>query len=213
MYIPKHFEQTEPVMLHALIRDHALATLVVHGPGGLIANHLPLALRPSEGPHGSLVGHVARANPLWQLAANGLDCLAIFSGRHHYISPNGYATRQGGGRVVPTWNYEVVHVHGRLVAVEDGAWIHAVLTDAVATHEAAERTPWTLAEPPADFLQSMLKAIVGIRLEITSVTGKFKLSQNQPDENRQTLVAALRDKGRPESTEMAQAILAHSPRR
>lgn len=212
MYIPKHFEETRPEFLHGLIRDHALATIVVAGPAGLVANHVPLALRPDDGPCGSLVGHVARGNPLGQLAAGSIDCLAIFSGRHHYISPNGYATRGATGRVVPTWNYEVVHVSGLLATVEDGPWLHRVLTEATTTYEAPEKAPWTLAEPPADFLEGMLRGIVGIRLEITSMTGKFKLSQNQPEENRQTLVAVLRDKGRPESTDMADAIVAHRPR-
>jgi len=152
MYLPKHFEETRPEILHALIRGHALATLVVQGPAGLVANHIPLALRPDDGPHGSLVGHVARANTIWQVAGTGIDCLAIFSGRHHYISPNGYATRTATGRVVPTWNYEVVHVHGRLAAVEDGPWVYGVLNEASATHENAERVPWTLAEPPADYM-------------------------------------------------------------
>jgi transcriptional regulator len=212
MYIPKHFEETRSEILHALIRENALATLIFSVPTGLVANHIPLALRADDGPHGSLVGHVARGNTLWQHAGAGVDCLAIFSGRHHYISPNGYATRVSTGRVVPTWNYEVVHVHGRLAAVEDGPWVYGVLNDASTTHEASEKAPWTLAEPPADYMQGMLRGIVGLRLEIASMTGKFKLSQNQPAENRETLVAALRDKGRAESTVMADAILTHRPR-
>jgi len=142
MYLPKHFEETRPEILHGLIHEHALATLVVQGPEGLVANHLPLALRPDEGPHGSLVGHLARGNPLWRIAGDGIECLAIFSGRHHYISPNGYATRSATRRVVPTWNYEVVHVHGRLAAIEDGPWVYRVLTEAAATHEAPEKEPW-----------------------------------------------------------------------
>ena len=213
MYLPKHFEETRPEVLHGLIRDHALATLVVQGPDGLIANHVPVALRPDDGPHGSLVGHLARGNPLWRIAKGGIECLAIFGGRHLYISPNGYATRHTTGHVVPTWNYEVVHVQGRLATVEDGPWVYQVLTDASATYEAPEKSPWTLAEPPADYMEGMLRGIVGIRLEISTMTGKFKLSQNQPAENRDTLVASLRDKGRPEATEMADAILAHRPRR
>ncbi len=212
MYLPKHFEETRPEILHGLIHEHALATLVVQGPEGLVANHLPLALRPDEGPHGSLVGHLARGNPLWRIAGDGIECLAIFSGRHHYISPNGYATRSATRRVVPTWNYEVVHVHGRLAAIEDGPWVYRVLTEAAATHEAPEKEPWTLAEPPADYMEGMLRGIVGIRLEISSMTGKFKLSQNQPAENRETLVASLREKSRPEAADMADAILAHRPK-
>jgi transcriptional regulator len=211
MYVPKLFEESRPEVLQALIRDHALATLVVAGDGGLVANHVPLWLRPGGGTRGSLVGHVARANPLWQLAAGGVDCLAVFSGRNHYISPNGYATRTATGRVVPTWNYEVVHVHGRLEAIDDRAWLHALLTEVTAMHEAGEATPWTPAEPPADYLDGMMKAIVGIRIGITSIVGKFKLSQNQPEANRASLVAALTAKGDADSAAMAGQIVAHRP--
>jgi transcriptional regulator len=211
MYLPKHFEETRPAELQHFIHRNSLATLVIAGGDGLAADHIPLAMRPHDGPHGSLVGHVARANPLWRHATPSIACLAVFHGRHHYISPNGYATRAETGRVVPTWNYEVVHVTGTLQAIEDPAWVHSVLTDAAATYESGQSTPWTLAEPPADYLEAMMRGVVGIRLQVQAMIGKFKLSQNQPASNRASLLAALRAVGDTDAGAMAVAIEDHPP--
>ncbi|MCX7059170.1 MAG: FMN-binding negative transcriptional regulator [Proteobacteria bacterium] len=211
MYLPKHFEETRPAQLQRFLQLNSLATLFIAGSNGLTANHIPLALRPDDGPHGSLVGHVARANPLWKQATSAIECLAVFHGRHHYISPNGYATRSETGQVVPTWNYEVVHVTGTLQAIEDAGWVRSVLTDAASAYEADQPTPWTLAEPPADFLEAMMRGIVGIRLQVSTMTGKFKLSQNQPEANRTSLLAALHARGGAEAEAMAAAIEAHRP--
>jgi transcriptional regulator len=206
MYLPKAFEETRPEVLHAFMRAHAFATVVLNGTDGPVANHLPLALRPDDGAAGSLVGHVARGNPLWKAAVSGVPCLAIFHGRHHYISPNGYATRGETGRVVPTWNYEVVHAHGTLRAIEDGGWLHALLQESTRIHETGQPAPWTLEEPPADYLDGLMQAIVGLRLEISAVAGKFKLSQNQPATNQQSLIQTLEASADPDSVEMAEAI-------
>ncbi len=210
MYVPKHFAETRAAELHAFLLHNSFATLIVAGSAGLTADHIPLALRPDDGPHGSLVGHVARANPLWREATAPIACLAVFHGRHHYISPNGYASRDTG-KVVPTWNYEVVHIAGMLHAIEDPRWLHAVLTGAATHYEADQRRPWSMAEAPADYLDGMMKGIVGIRLQIDSIVGKFKLSQNQPQANRMSLLAELRARGDVHAEAMAEAIEHHPP--
>lgn len=206
MYIPKQFEETRSVRLHEFIGANPLATLVIAGDAGLTANHVPLLLRSEPGPDGCLAGHVARSNPLWQQAAQGVPCLAIFHGLQHYISPNGYATRAQTRRVVPTWNYEVVHVRGSLRTVADAAWMRELVAETTTRHEAGQPAPWTMDEAPADYLDGMMNGIVGIQIDIATMIGKFKLSQNQPAANQRSLIATLRASGSSSALEMAQAI-------
>ncbi|HEX5392567.1 MAG TPA: FMN-binding negative transcriptional regulator [Rhodocyclaceae bacterium] len=206
MYLPKHFEESSPETLHAFIDQHPLATIVVGGEAGLAADHIPLFLRRDADIHGELIGHVARANPLSQKAAGGIDCLILFHGQQHYISPNWYATKAETGKAVPTWNYEVVHVQGKLFAMDDPVWLRACLTELSARHERTQAKPWTLDEAPAEYIDNMLKAIVGIRVEITSMVGKAKLSQNQPPANRKSVIDALSAFGDEASLAMAEAI-------
>lgn len=206
MYIPAHFEEPSAETLHRFIGEHPLGTLVVHGPEGLGADHVPLSLRAGEGPHGKLLGHVARANPLWRAAAVGIDCLVVFHGAQHYISPNGYASKAQTGRVVPTWNYEVVHVRGRLHAIDDPAWLRRFLEEFTSEHERTQAKPWRIDDAPEDYIARMLENIVGIEVEIASMAGKAKLSQNQPPANRSSLIDALRAAGDFRSNEMAGAI-------
>lgn len=206
MYLPKHFEESRPEVLHQFIQDHPLATLVVGGSAGLAADHIPLFLRRNIGPKGELIGHVARGNALWQKAAEGIDCLAIFHGGQHYISPNWYSTKVQDGKAVPTWNYEVAQVQGKLFAVDDAAWLRACLTELTAQQEAAQPKPWTIDEAPSDFIDARMAAIVGIRIEIGSMVGKAKLSQNQAQQNRWSVIDALRTAGGEASVQMADAI-------
>jgi transcriptional regulator len=209
MYLPSHFQETRPEALQQLMQRHPLATLILQTPGELAADHVPLLLRGDAPPQGRLVGHVARANPLWRKAgAEGIDCLVIFQGPQGYISPNGYATKQEHGKVVPTWNYDVVHVQGRLRAVDDALWLRGLLDELTATHEADQPRPWAPADAPADYLARILQAVVGIEIEILGLTGKAKLSQNQPAVNQQSLIQALQARGDAASSSMAQAIQA-----
>lgn len=209
MYLPKHFEESRPEVLHQFIEQHPLATLVVGDAAGLAADHIPLLLRRTAEAQVELVGHVARSNPLWQKAAEGIDCLAIFHGTQHYISPNWYSTKAETGKVVPTWNYEVAHVHGKLFAIDDPAWLRACLADLTARHEASQPIPWKIDDAPDDFIDARVSAIVGIRLEIGSIVGKAKLSQNQVQQNRWSVIDALRTAGDDESRQMAAAIERH----
>ena len=206
MYIPKPFEESRPEALHAFIRRHPLATLVINDAEGLSADHIPLLLRLDAGPSGKLVGHVARSNPLWQKAGDGIPCLLVFHGVDGYISPNGYASKRETGKVVPTWNYEVVHVQGKLRAIDDPAALLEVLQALTQTHEADQPAPWKIADAPPDYIERLLQAIVGIEVEIECIAGKAKLSQNQPVPNQQSLIQALQGRDDRAAQEMAQAI-------
>jgi len=190
MYLPPHFEESRPEALDGLMRRHPLAALVTFGPEGLTADHIPLL----AGPAGTLRGHVARANPLWR-AADGAEVLAIFQGPGHYVSPGWYPTKREDGKAVPTWNYLVVHAHGRLRAHDDPAWVRGLLDALTAEHEAAFPAPWKPADAPGDYLEGRIAAVVGIEIEVTRLVGKWKLSQNQPERNRAGVVEGLRKDG------------------
>ena len=186
MYLPKHFAKDDVAEMHALMRANPLATLVSHGPDGLDANHIPLLLVD-----GKLQGHVARANPLWKDGQVAGEVLVIFHGRDSYISPSGYATKAEHGKVVPTWNYCAVHAAGRLRTIDDPGWLLAQVSALTAEHEAGLARPWTVADAPADYIDRMLAAIVGIEILIDRLIGKWKVSQNQPAANQASLIAAL----------------------
>lgn len=213
MYLPKAFEESRTEVLHAFVRAHPLATIVLHADGELSADHVPLILQPRPAPKGRLLGHVARANPLWRRAGDATACLAVFRGVDHYISPNGYATKAQTGKVVPTWNYEAVHVNGTIRAIDDRAWLRAFLEMLTQEHERKEPRPWRIDDAPADYVEAMLGAIVGIEITVQRITGKAKLSQNQPAGNRRSLIAALRSAGDSASVAMADAIALHEPPR
>lgn len=210
MYLPRHFEETRSEVLQAFMREHPLATIVVSDAAGLSADHVPLHLRPGQGPHGTLIGHVARANPLWRKAAaaanGGLDTLVLFQGTQHYISPGWYASKAKDGRVVPTWNYAVVHVQGRLKAIDDAGWLRGVLEELTGVHEAGRTPPWQMDDAPEDYVAKMMRAVVGIEVEIHGLVGKFKLSQNKSVEDQDSMIHGLLADGSPEATGMASVM-------
>jgi transcriptional regulator len=185
MYIPAHFRETRSEQLQALLREHPFASVVVQTAGGLAANHLPFELVGS-----ALHGHVARGNELAGL--DGAEVLAIFRGPDGYISPNWYPTKQETHREVPTWNYAVVHVHGRLKVIEDATWLRALLERLTDRHEATEPQPWRITDAPDDHIEKSLRAIVGLEIAIERIEGKFKLNQNHPERNRLGAIAGLR---------------------
>jgi transcriptional regulator len=180
MYAPSHFDEADLDTLHALVAAHPLGTLVTHGAAGLDADHIPfeIAAPTAEAPHGTLRAHVARANPLWR--QQGAAVLVVFQGPSAYVSPSLYAEKPASGKVVPTYNYAVVHAHGTLRAIEDPAWILALLERLTARHESPRAAPWAVGDAPPDYLASMLKAIVGIEIPLERLQGKWKLSQNRP---------------------------------
>jgi transcriptional regulator len=180
MYLPKHFEQNDPAALQALMREHPLATLVSVRADGITADHLPLEYDTASN---TLRGHVARANPLWQ-QADAQPVLAIFRGPQAYITPSWYPSKAATHKVVPTWNYAVVHAHGTLRAVDDAPWLHALVSRLTGTHEAGRIAPWAVSDAPVDYVQQMLRAIVGIEIPVGRLVGKWKISQNRAESDR-----------------------------
>jgi transcriptional regulator len=187
MYLPKHFEQTDAQALHALMRGYPLATLVSVQDGEPTADHVPLAFDAATN---TLRGHVARANPLWRVAA-GQPVLAVFTGPQAYVSPSWYPSKSETHKVVPTWNYTVVHAHGELHVVDDAPWLHALVTRLTAHHEAPQAAPWAVGDAPADYVQQMLRAIVGIQIPVQRLLGKWKISQNRSEPDRLGVAAGL----------------------
>lgn len=179
MYVPAHFELAGAQAMHALIAAHPFGTLVTHGRGGLDANHVPFELEAGQGEHGILKAHVARANPVWQEVANGDEVMVIFRAGDAYISPNWYPSKHEAHKQVPTWNYQVVHAHGRITVHDDERYVRSVVARLTRTHEAAQPRPWKMGDAPPDYLDTMLKSIVGIEIEITRLQGKVKLGQHK----------------------------------
>jgi len=204
VYVPAHFAEPDPSVLRALIAEHPLAVLVTtDADGGLDANHVPLFLDTSRGAEGTLVGHVARANPLWRTPG---PALAVFRGPDAYVSPNWYPSKHADGpdrgRSVPTWNYTVVHAHGTLAAVDDPGTLLGIVTRLTTLHEARASAAtgmvaWHVDDAPADYVHKMLRAIVGIEIPIDRLVGKAKLSQNRSDGDRAGVAAGLADAGWP----------------
>lgn len=211
MYLPRHFAETDLDALHQLMRAAPLATVVIQTPEGLEANPIPLLLNTETPPFGSLQGHIARANPLAQPGLAPIDALVIFSGAEAYISPSWYATKRETGKVVPTWNYTAVHAYGTLRVIDDASWVRQQVECLTAEHEQAFPNPWELNDAPLDYIDNMLRAIVGIEISITRLVGKKKASQNQPACNREGIVQGLRDIGTSNAVAMAAMIEAIKP--
>lgn len=195
MYLPKHFAEERVDVLHRLIEAHPLGTLVTLAPDGPDANHLPFEISPDPAPFGTLRGHVARANPVWRTAASGARALVVFHGPGAYVSPGLYPSKREDARVVPTWNYVVVHAHGCLRAIEDPAWLRAFVERLTRRHEASRHEPWKVSDAPEDFIERMLRGIVGLELPIARLLGKWKLSQNRSPADRRGTEAGLRHEG------------------
>jgi len=200
MYIPTAFAESDRSTLHDFIERHSFGLLCSQHAGTPLASHLPLLIDRTLGAQGTLRGHMARANSQWRLAAQS-EVLAVFSGPHAYISPAWYRADD----VVPTWNYVAVHVYGTLRLVEDPEDLMAIVRDTVTFYERSRPQPWTI-RGSREFLDRMLQAIVGLKIEITRIEGKWKLNQNQPAQRRRNVVAALRAEGGEQAGEMAELV-------
>lgn len=195
MYIPAHFEESRPDALHDLIAQNPFGTLVTHGEQGLDANHIPFLLLPEEGQRGVLHAHVARANPVWKDVANGDEVLVIFRAGDAYISPTWYPSKHEHHKDVPTWNYRVVHAHGRITVRDDERFVRGVVARLTRAHEASQPKPWKMSDAPADYIDDLLKVIVGIEIEITRLEGKLKLGQNREARDARGAGEALKASG------------------
>ncbi|VVO73163.1 Protease synthase and sporulation protein PAI 2 [Pseudomonas fluorescens] len=179
MYTPSNFAINDLHDLQQQILDTRLAVLVTHGEQGLQASHLPLLLRPDQGPNGTLYGHFARANPQWKTLQDGAQALVIFAGAEAYVSPGFYPSKAEHGKVVPTWNYVAVHAYGTAEVFTDADRLRDLVSALTDRHEAGRNNPWKVADAPAEYIDAMLKAIVGFALPIERLEGKRKLSQNR----------------------------------
>ena len=195
MYLPKHFEETRPQRLHGFMSAYPLGLLITLDDAGPVANPIPFLLQPGRGEKGTLIGHVARANPLWHQTRVTADVLVVFQGPQGYVSPGWYASKAEHGKVVPTWNYSAVQARGRLVVHDTVEAVRAVVHTLTSHHEARQRQPWGMADAPADYIEQMLRAIVMIEVPISHLVGKFKLSQNRSRVDRQGVEAGLVEQG------------------
>ncbi|MEH6365179.1 MAG: FMN-binding negative transcriptional regulator [Pseudomonas marincola] len=179
MYVPAHFNENRLAVLHDLIMQNPMGTFISHGVSGLDANHLPFEIDTTRGEFGVLEAHVARNNPVWTEIQDGDEVLVVFRAGDAYISPQWYPSKQEHHKQVPTWNYRVVHAHGRVKIHDNERFVRGLVAKLTRTHEAAMPNPWKMTDSPKDYIALMLKAIVGIEVEITRLEGKFKLSQNK----------------------------------
>lgn len=213
MYIPAHFAENDQATLHALLRAQPLATWVTSIDGELVVNHLPFLLADESDPSaangqsGVLCAHVARANPVWRaLAERPTSSVAIFQGAHAYISPSWYPGKQENGKAVPTWNYAVVHAHGVPRIIEDRDWLLRHVGQLSDIHEAAQAGPWRVADAPPEYIEQLLRAIVGIEMPIARLDGKWKISQNRPAADQHGVVAGLQARGDEAARQMATLV-------
>ncbi|MGX9572674.1 FMN-binding negative transcriptional regulator [Mesorhizobium sp. f-mel] len=203
MYQPPHFQETRQDVLHGLIRAHPLGLLISNGAEGPVANAIPFlldapSLRNAEAPpNGRLRAHLARANPQWRLLADSTAApvLVVFQGTDAYVTPSWYETKRETGKVVPTWNYAIVQVRGAVRVIEDQDWLAQQISDLTISQEAAREAPWAVTDAPASFIQSQIKGIVGLEIEITDMQGKWKVSQNRPIADRSGVAEGLESEG------------------
>jgi transcriptional regulator len=212
MYSPSQFEETRSEELHALIRAHPLGTLITLGSAGLEANHIPFEIAADPAPFGTLRAHVARANPVWQDFSADTDTLVVFQGPSAYITPSWYVTKHETGKVVPTYNYAVVHAYGRLRTIEDSVWLRSLVGRLTDRFESVRAQPWQVTDAPADFVDKMLGAIVGLEIPIARLVGKWKMSQNRPAADRPGIVSGLREGGGEDAAGVADLVEQRSKR-
>jgi transcriptional regulator len=211
MYIPPSFAEHDVDVMHAFIEAHPLGALVTASPKGMFATHLPLVLDRGLGAHGTLQGHIARANPHHELAADGIEALVLFTGADSYVTPSLYASKAVHGKVVPTWNYVAVHAHGTLRFVTEPAALRRHLEQLTARHEATRPRPWSIDDTPDGYVDKLLAAIVGVEIEIARLDGKWKMSQNRPAEDIDGVIEGLGASDDPRQREVADVVRERRP--
>ncbi len=191
MYTPKANEETRSNVMHALIRAHPLGVWVSIWAGELVANHIPFEIDSDRGEFGTLVGHVARANPIWREQPSEVPGIVTFQGPQAYVTPSWYPSKHEHGKAVPTWNYAVVHAHGVPRFIQDKAWLYDHVTQITTRHEASQALPWAVADAPVDYMDKMLASIVGVEIPILRLDGKWKMGQNRSESDQLGVVAGL----------------------
>ena len=195
MYQPPHFREDDLGVQHDLIRAHPLGLLVSAGASGLVANPIPFLIDPDTSALGTLRCHLARANGQCRDLAAVDECLVVFQGPQDYVTPSWYATKRETGKVVPTWNYATVHAWGRPRVIEDQAWLRRQLDDLTLLREGSRTAPWAVDDAPADFVRAQVKGIIGVEIAIARIEGKWKVSQNRPEADREGVLAGFREAG------------------
>lgn len=190
-YVPAQFRETDPGRLRGLMAAHPLAVLVTTGGGETHVSHLPLHFDPEPAPHGRLIGHLARANPQATATDTSAEAIAVFTGVDAYVSPSAYVSKREHGKVVPTWNYAAVYAHGHLRFFDEADTAHGVVSQLTDTHEAKRQDPWAVTDAPEDFVAANLRAIRAFEIVLTRVEGKWKMSQNRSEADRNGVVATL----------------------
>lgn len=208
VYVPSYHEESNPGVMHALVRAHPLGTWVTLGANGLIANHIPFILDASRGPYGTLRAHVSRANTVWNEFSTSVPSIVMFQGPQGYITPSWYPSKQAEGKVVPTWNYAVVHATGVPVVIQDRDWILQTISDLTDQGESSRAEPWKVSDAPEEFIQRLLGAIVGIEIPITEITGKWKVSQDEALVDRLGTVRGLMERDDPNSSALSGLVAA-----
>jgi transcriptional regulator len=198
MYVPPHFAESRIDVLHALIEKSAIGVLITNGKSGLDANHIPFELNRTQGAHGVLHCHVARKNPVWQDIATGDEVLVVFRAADAYISPQWYPSKHESHKQVPTWNYQVVNAYGRVAVRDDERYVRGNVARLTRMHEASQPVPWKMTDAPEDYIETMLKGIVGLEIEITRLVGKVKLSQNKEVRDIRNAGETLKAQAHPE---------------
>lgn len=204
--MPTAFALDDLDLVHALVESVGVAQLVTVGDDRIDATLVPVVLDREAGPFGTVRAHLARANPQWRTADVTHEALLVVSGPDAYVSPAWYASKAEHGRVVPTWDYVAVHLRGRLRVHDDPAWLRGVVTQLTDRHEDGRPEPWSVDDAPGDFIDAMLRGIVGVEVEITAVEGKAKLSQNRPPADVAGVVTGLEASGDPGAVDVAEAI-------
>ncbi|HEY9446156.1 MAG TPA: FMN-binding negative transcriptional regulator [Burkholderiales bacterium] len=206
MYLPAHFGETRVDVMHCLMRERPLGALVTLDAEGFNAEHIPFEIDPAPAPYGTLRAHVTRANPVWRNFPTDTDALVIFQGIHGYITPSWYPTKRGTRKVVPTYNYAVVHAYGRVRAIEDREWLRNFVSRLTDRHEAARMERWQVTDAPPDYIDQMLDAIVGIEVTVARLVGKFKMSQSRTPADQAGVVDGLKASGNADDLVMAQLV-------
>ena len=210
MYQPDHFRVEDVPEMHALMRARPLAALVSAGSAGLYGSHLPTVLKDNE-PYGVIECHLSRANPHWRDLAEGNEALMIFQGPESYVTPNWYPSKARHGKVVPTWNYAVVHAYGRPEVMQEKDWLRRHVGELTAQQERTEAKPWELSDAPDSYIEVMLRGIVGFRFAITRLEGKWKMSQNREAQDRAGVVEGLRARAEGDDLKVAESVASTIP--
>ena len=205
MYQPLFREERLEVM-HQLMQTYPLATLVTSQNNGLAADHLPLILHPEMSPNGTLHGHFSKGNPLWRTPPTSREALLVFQGPQTYVTPSWYPSKQEHGKVVPTWNYACVHARGTIEFIEDPKWLLQHLMQLTSAHENHRTTPWKVSDAPTDFIARQLKGIVGIQLQIESLEGTWKMSQNRPEQDIAGVLEGLQKKPNTTASDITELV-------